>query len=145
MSRLSLFWRQLAGSRLRTNLLLGAGALLLVLGLAFWLWPSNKAFNITITDSTTAGTREHVLNYLKKNAAHQGVVLKKVPTVGSIEALNKVNAGEIDLALVQGTVRLPQHPTASAYQTCVSDRTSVRNAVLAMHETILPRRLSFLG
>ena len=35
--------------------------------------------------------------------------------------------------------------TASAYQTCVSDRTSVRNAVLAMHETILPRRLSFLG
>ena len=36
-------------------------------------------------------------------------------------------------------------PTASAYQTCVSDRTSVRNAVLAMHETILPRRLSFLG
>ena len=37
------------------------------------------------------------------------------------------------------------HPTASAYQTCVSDRTSVRNAVLAMHETILPRRLSFLG
>ena len=37
------------------------------------------------------------------------------------------------------------HGTASAYQTCVSDRTSVRNAVLAMHETILPRRLSFLG
>ena len=39
----------------------------------------------------------------------------------------------------------PEGGTASAYQTCVSDRTSVRNAVLAMHETILPRRLSFLG
>ena len=35
--------------------------------------------------------------------------------------------------------------TASAYQTCVSDRTSVRKAVLAMHETILPRRLSLAG
>ena len=35
--------------------------------------------------------------------------------------------------------------TASAYQTRFRDRTSVRKAVLAMHETILPRRLSFLG
>ena len=35
--------------------------------------------------------------------------------------------------------------TVSAYQSCVSDRTSVRKAVLAMHETILPRRLSLAG
>ena len=40
---------------------------------------------------------------------------------------------------------LGQEPTASAYQTCVSDRTSVRKAVLAMHETIVPRRLSLAG
>ncbi len=46
---------------------------------------------------------------------------------------------------VLAAVRLGCNLTASAYQTCVSDRTSVRNAVLAMHETILPRRLSFLG
>src|ERR1019366_3563887 len=35
--------------------------------------------------------------------------------------------------------------TASAYQTRFRDRTSVRKAVLAIHETILPRRLSLAG
>ena len=35
--------------------------------------------------------------------------------------------------------------TASAYQTRFRDRTSVRKAVLAMHEIILPRRLSLAG
>jgi len=36
-------------------------------------------------------------------------------------------------------------PTASAYQTRFRIRTSVRNAVLIMHEVILPRRLSLAG
>ncbi len=36
-------------------------------------------------------------------------------------------------------------PTASAYQSRFRDRTSVRKAVLAIHETILPRRLSLAG
>ncbi len=35
--------------------------------------------------------------------------------------------------------------TASAHQSGFRDRTSVRKAVLAMHETILPRRLSLAG
>ena len=40
---------------------------------------------------------------------------------------------------------LRREGTASAYQTRFRDRTSVRKAVLAMHEIILPRRLSLEG
>lgn len=90
-------------------LLLTTGVLLLALGFASCLWPRARAWNLTITASTTAGTREHVVNYLRKGAAHQGVTLRQVPTIGSLDSLKKVDAGEIDLALVQGTIRLPHH------------------------------------
>lgn len=54
------------------------------------------------------GTRRHaVTTYLCEQAAHHGVAIDLVPTVGTEECLNLLKAGKLDAAVVSSGVKVP--------------------------------------
>lgn len=99
-------WRS-HGRRAR---LLGGAALLALAALAAFsvaeLVPRTHALRISGTDITS--NRHFLARALQDAAREHGVELALHPTAGSQEALAMVDAGRLDLALVQGGLDLPQ-------------------------------------
>lgn len=61
-----------------------------------------RRHNLTITGGEITGNRHFIAKVLQDEAKEQGVALKIIPTRGSLEALEKLESGELDLALSQG-------------------------------------------
>lgn len=61
-----------------------------------------RRHNLTITGGEITGNRHFLAKVLQEVAADEGVDLRIVPTRGSIQALEMLESGELDLALSQG-------------------------------------------
>ncbi|MBF0306066.1 MAG: ABC transporter substrate-binding protein [Alphaproteobacteria bacterium] len=61
-----------------------------------------RRHHLTITGGEITGNRHFLAKVLQEVAADEGVTLKIVPTKGSIQALEMLESGELDLALSQG-------------------------------------------
>jgi TRAP-type uncharacterized transport system substrate-binding protein len=89
----------------RERILLITGVGLIVLSLIIWFlfWdtrPSKKL--LRITGGNLRGIRHQFAELLKDEVKSLGIVLEIEGTQGSEEALDKVNDGDLDFALVQG-------------------------------------------
>ncbi|MDR3638413.1 MAG: TAXI family TRAP transporter solute-binding subunit [Isosphaeraceae bacterium] len=95
------------GFRLRRSLwdwlvaALGVAALG-VAALIYVRQPDARPVRLTITAGSAEGLRHQVALTLAGEAKGRGVEIRPKPTAGSEEALNRVDAGALDLALVQG-------------------------------------------
>jgi TRAP-type uncharacterized transport system substrate-binding protein len=61
-----------------------------------------QKYRLTITAGNRLGTREELADILRQAVAPEGLTLELRESVGSEEALDWVEAGKVDLALVQG-------------------------------------------
>ena len=83
------------------------------------------------------------LHVSRQQVGYDVKVLQKRWQAAALQKIDRAKWEE--LAKIDNLEREHWRATASAYQTRFRDRTSVRKAVLAMHEIILPRRLSLAG
>ena len=78
----------------------------LLLGLAgkfaYDLYP--RHYELTISGGGMLTKSHYLSKVLQAEAAQQNITLTIVPTAGSFEALNELNAGKLDLAFVQGGI-----------------------------------------
>jgi len=78
--------------------------ILLLLGLAgkfaYELMP--RKHSLTITGGSLLSQRHFLARILEEEAYNRGVSLKIVPVSGSLEALERVDEGKLDLAFIQG-------------------------------------------
>jgi TRAP-type uncharacterized transport system substrate-binding protein len=75
------------------------------LGLATYFYfhtPGQRATHLTITAGNKLSTRAELANVLREAVAPRGVSLELRETVGSEEALDYVEAHQVDVALIQG-------------------------------------------
>lgn len=89
--------------------LLFALAGLLLFGLAAWFWfyaPRERPARLTLTAGSASGLRHQIARKLADEAARRGLAVEVIETAGSEDALDQVNAGRIDVALVQGGLTL---------------------------------------
>src|SRR5262249_3659656 len=78
---------------------------LAALGVALFLYfhtPRQRTYTLTITAGQQQSTRHTLLLALQEAGAGLAIQLKFQEMAGSEEALDRVNAGELDLALVAG-------------------------------------------
>lgn len=78
---------------------------LALLGLGIWIWqPLKKAspIRLRISAGSAAGTRHQLALSLAGNLAEQAIELEVIPSDGSEESLEWLEANRIDLALIQG-------------------------------------------
>lgn len=64
--------------------------------------PGNGRYHLRMTAGSAKGTRYQLALKLGEEAARRNLTLEVIPTVGSEEALDRVNRRELDAALVQG-------------------------------------------
>src|SRR5262245_5740805 len=83
---------------------LAAGVLLLAGATLYFLWVTlfAKHYRLSITPGSPKTRRTKVAMSLADQLQNARVQLQLIGTVGSEEALGKVNSHELDLALVQG-------------------------------------------
>jgi TRAP-type uncharacterized transport system substrate-binding protein len=75
------------------------------LGIAIYVLfhtPQPRRQHVTMTAGSTAGTRHHLAELFRVEAESQDVEIELRGTVGSEEALDRVNSRQLDCALVQG-------------------------------------------
>jgi TRAP-type uncharacterized transport system substrate-binding protein len=82
------------------GVLMVAGLLVALGYFAYGLVP--RSYNLTITGGDILGNRHYVARSLQEAATGNGVALRVVPTKGSLEAIEMLDQGKLDLALVQG-------------------------------------------
>jgi TRAP-type uncharacterized transport system substrate-binding protein len=88
-------------------------AALSALGLALFFYyhsPRERSYHLRMTAGEARGTRHQLARVLQDNASPLGLQLEVEGTAGSEEALDRVNARTLDLALVQGGLRCDGRP-----------------------------------
>jgi len=86
---------------------------LALLGLGIWIWqPFKKSspVRLRISAGSAAGTRHQLALSLASNLAEQTIELEVIPSDGSEESLEWLEANRIDLALIQGGL-VPTKPS----------------------------------
>jgi TRAP-type uncharacterized transport system substrate-binding protein len=68
------------------------------------------SFRLTISGGSSEGLRSHIAERLADEARSRKLILRVVPTVGSRETLDLLEARKLDLALVQGGLDVTRHP-----------------------------------
>jgi TRAP-type uncharacterized transport system substrate-binding protein len=100
---------RLSWKRGASYLLLAATVFLFALALFVMLrGSSSKHYRLRLTAGSRSGTREKLAEYFVEAARQANLQLDLVKTVGSVDTLEKIDAREIDIALVQGGIRLPR-------------------------------------
>src|SRR3954447_10657853 len=92
---------------------LAATLFLLAAALGLYLYFANPpSFDrqLTITGGSSAGLRSQIARRLVVESREQGLNLRVVDTEGSKQALDRVDRGLLDLALVQGGLDPAIHP-----------------------------------
>jgi TRAP-type uncharacterized transport system substrate-binding protein len=83
------------------------GLALVILGiLALAHGSSSTKRNLRITSGTEVEVREKMVQYLIQKTAERNLILEDVASQGSLDALRKVERGEVDLALVPAGLHL---------------------------------------
>lgn len=96
-------------SRLRLLAMLLTGLVLIALGLFAWVGaPGSENYRVRMTGGNAALNRHKVAEYLKRHSTELNLDVEIYPTEGTPEAVRLVEAGEIDLALVNGLFRFPK-------------------------------------
>jgi TRAP-type uncharacterized transport system substrate-binding protein len=72
--------------------------------------PHPRHQHVTMTAGSTAGTRHHLAELFRTEAEPQGIDIELRGTVGSEDALDRVNSRQLDCALVQGGLSLAGRP-----------------------------------
>jgi TRAP-type uncharacterized transport system substrate-binding protein len=93
--------------------LVAPSAALTALALAFFVYyhsPRVRSYHLRMTAGDARGTRHHLANLLRNKAAPLGLQLDVEETAGSEAALDLVNTHKLDLALVQGALRVDDRP-----------------------------------
>lgn len=96
----------------RRNLRLTAALAVVALAVAGLLLVARAAprtVRLRLTAGDPLGKRHALAEALARTAKDQGVALELVPSAGSEEALQLVERGEVDLALVQGGLEAGEH------------------------------------
>lgn len=96
------FLRRLQKNRKVRSVLAGL-ALTVLLGLAgnFLYEALPREYELSITGGDVLSSRHHLTRMLQREAAENGVALRVNPMASSLEALNALNDGLLDLAFVQ--------------------------------------------
>jgi TRAP-type uncharacterized transport system substrate-binding protein len=89
--------------------LIGISALLAALYI-YWHPPRERTYQLRMTGGHLRGTRHELAQVLRRHAVSQGLTLAIEPTAGSEEALDLVNSRKLDVALVQGGLRVEDRP-----------------------------------
>jgi len=87
------------------RLLIGASCVLLILVVVSFVWVSARSpkhSTLRISAGSAKGLRHQIARSLGQVTERKGVELKVVPTIGSGDALRRVNDGSLDFALTQG-------------------------------------------
>ncbi len=97
--------------RMWQSSVLAAG--LFAIGLAAYLYfrkPAERHYRLTVTAGSVQGTRHELAELLRDELAASGLAFDVRESVGSEQALDWVNSGAIDAALVQGGLRVENRP-----------------------------------
>ncbi|MGA7305171.1 MAG: hypothetical protein WBW88_09870, partial [Rhodothermales bacterium] len=81
-------------------------ALLILGGLVLFQGFGSKSRTLRITSGTDIEVREKMVQFLARKAGERNLLLQDVRSQGSLDALRKVERGEIDLAVVQAGLHL---------------------------------------
>lgn len=90
--------------RIRNGIVISIIALLALLAAAFIFQLIPRHYVLTITSGSILSQRHHLVKLLQEEAEKRHLALRIMPSHGSMDALNLVNEGKIDVALVQGGV-----------------------------------------
>ena len=104
-------WPVRVSSRVRDGLLalLGLTALGLAVLFAFHQ-PRDGLVRLRMTAGQEAGTRHRIAQVLQRESARRAIEIQVQATAGSAEALDAVESGEVDAALVQGGLETIDRP-----------------------------------
>ncbi len=84
----------------------GAILALLLAIFVYWRLPDNRSYTLKFSAGSELGHRHDLAEALAKLASARRIMIEFVPTDGSLETLDLLASGELDLAFVQGG--LPQ-------------------------------------
>jgi TRAP-type uncharacterized transport system substrate-binding protein len=108
------------------------GLALVILGiLALAHGSSSTKRNLRITSGTEVEVREKMVQYLIQKTAERNLILEDVASQGSLDALRKVERGEVDLALVPAGLHL--HPESPVREVAAVDLERLHLLVRAEH------------
>ncbi len=99
--------------RLYAREVIAATLCLTALGIAAGVFVSQigpGSYRLTISGGSSEGLRSQIADRLAEEARSHKLVLRLVPTVGSRETLELLDARKLDLALVQGGLDPTRHP-----------------------------------
>lgn len=88
--------------KIQKRIILVILAVLLALSAKFAYELVPRHYNLSLTGGGLLSNRHHLAKILSDESAAKGVSLRVVPTNGSIEALDLVDVGKLDMALIQG-------------------------------------------
>jgi TRAP-type uncharacterized transport system substrate-binding protein len=100
-------WRK----RLRDGSLAVLGVTAIAMAVAFAVHePRERPVRLRLTAGQEEGTRHRLAEELRREAARRRIVIDLHPTAGSQEALQALEAGQVDIALVQGGLEMQESP-----------------------------------
>jgi TRAP-type uncharacterized transport system substrate-binding protein len=79
-------------------------------GYAYFHTPGDRGYRLTMTAGSAATTRHHLAEVLRSELAPCGLTLELQTTAGSEDALDEVNSGKLNCALVQGGLSVAGRP-----------------------------------
>jgi TRAP-type uncharacterized transport system substrate-binding protein len=94
---------------LRVAPVVGVSALVVALYF-YWHAPHERNYQLRITAGDSFGTRNEIAQILRRRAEAQNITLDIQGMAGSEAALDAVNAGTLDAALVQGGLHIENRP-----------------------------------
>jgi TRAP transporter TAXI family solute receptor len=87
------------------------GMVLIAFACLAWIYLGDnrpRKYSLTISAGSASGIRQQIAQRLAAESRCYGITIETIPTLGSQDALDKVNSGELDLALVQGGLSMAE-------------------------------------
>ena len=104
-------WPARFGKRVRDGLLAIIGVAALSVAAFFAVHePRERSVRLRMTAGQDGGTRHRIAQALRREAAHRALAIELQAMAGSEEALQAVESGRVDAALMQGGLDMVDHP-----------------------------------
>lgn len=93
-------------SRLRLTLLFVAGLFLIVFGFVAWLWvPAVQTYEVRLSGGIPSLNRHKIAQHFKRREQNLNLKFNILPSEGTADAVTRIEAGELDTAVVNGLIR----------------------------------------